>query len=149
MAKPSPPIRCHFDGLIGSPLRIVAAESLEDLVVDADLRAGGLKLTTTNFILLLSTVDSWRSRPPRSDKAIDFDGLIGSRLQIVDAESLEDLVVHYYLRWGGLKLNRTYFILLLPNSHQRRRRKAFPHPMPFRWPYRIAITDRHRRPLRQ
>ena len=48
-----------------------------------------------------------------SDKAIDFDGLIGLRLQIVDAGSLKDLVVYYCLRWGGLKLTRTYFILIL------------------------------------
>ena len=48
-----------------------------------------------------------------SDKAIDFDGLIGLRLQIVDAGSLKDLVVYYSLRWGGLKLTRTYFILIL------------------------------------
>ena len=41
------------------------------------------------------------------------DGLIELRLQIVDAGSLEDLVVHYYPRWGGLKLTRTYFILIL------------------------------------
>ena len=114
MAKPSPPIQCHFECLIGSPLQIVAAELLEDLAVHWYLRRGGLKLTTTYFILILLTVDSWQSCPPRFDKAINFDGLIGSRLQIVDAESLEDLVVHYYLRWGGLKLIRTYFVLVLP-----------------------------------
>ena len=44
---------------------------------------------------------------------IDFDGLTGLRLQIVDAGSLEDLVVHYYPRWGGLKLTATYFNLIL------------------------------------
>ena len=77
--------------------------------------------------------------PPRSDKAIDFDGLIGSRLQIFDAGSLEDLLVHYLLRWGGLKLNRTYFILLLPTVIIS---DGVPRPMSFRWPYRIAISDR-------
>ena len=50
-----------------------------------------------------------------SGKAIDFDGLIGLRLKIVDAGSLKDLVVHYFPRWGGLKLTRSYFNLMLPN----------------------------------
>ena len=46
-----------------------------------------------------------------SGKTIVFDGLIRLRLQIVDAGSPEDLVVHYYLRRGDLKLTRSYFTI--------------------------------------
>ena len=86
-----------------------------------------------------------------SDNIIDFDGLIGLQLQIVDAGLLKDLVVHYSLRWGGLKLTRSYFNLMLPRycSHQLRRRKAFPRTMPIRWPYQIVIADRRRLQLCQ
>ena len=48
-----------------------------------------------------------------SDKAIDFDGLIGLQLQMIDAKLLKDIVVYHSLRWGGLKLARTEFIFLL------------------------------------
>ena len=42
-----------------------------------------------------------------------YDGLIGSQLQIVTYKLLKDIVVNQYLRCGGLKLNRSEFILVV------------------------------------
>ena len=79
--------------------------------------------------------------PARFDKAINFDGLIELRLQIIDTDLFEDLYSGPLLS-RRLKLNRTYCIIITHCSYQQRRQNVFPCLMPFREPYSIVIADR-------